>query len=150
MTAVLMSSDRQLRRSHRSQAASLRAVTRLVAKNHGLTDLINFHFDAEDSPPPDSEDAEWIKSLDLARCVVLFLSTLQSHVTHVFAAATTSTRAPYQNPPSNSLLTSRLIQNSIDPRQTLLSPWLPSPAPFHVQGSRIQSRLLTRPPPPNP
>ncbi|KAK5164017.1 RNA polymerase II transcription elongation factor SpEAF [Saxophila tyrrhenica] len=56
---------KQTRRAHRSQAVALRAVTRLIAKNNSLNDLINAQYDAENSPPADSEDATWLQSIDL-------------------------------------------------------------------------------------
>lgn len=62
---LLMAPHRQARRAHRSHAASLKAVTRLISKNAALNDLVNFHFDAENSPPPDSDEASWLDAFDL-------------------------------------------------------------------------------------
>ncbi len=64
---MLTSPLRQTRRAHRSQAGALRAITRLIAKNNTLNDLINTQRDAENSPPPDSDEATWLKALDLDR-----------------------------------------------------------------------------------
>jgi hypothetical protein len=57
--------DRQSRLSHRKAALALRSVTKLIAKNANLNDLINIQLDAENSPPLDSEEASWLNSIDL-------------------------------------------------------------------------------------
>jgi hypothetical protein len=60
-----MHSHRQARRAHRSQAASLKAVTRIILNNTNLNHLIKTQLDVENSPPPDSEDASWFDTFDL-------------------------------------------------------------------------------------
>ena len=56
---------RHITRAHRSRVATLHTITKIVAKNDGLSDLVNFHFDPEKASPVDSEDASLLKSVDL-------------------------------------------------------------------------------------
>ena len=64
---LMAAAYRDARRSQIATARALKSVTRLIANNASLNDLINTRFDDENSPPSDSEEALWLQPIDLDR-----------------------------------------------------------------------------------
>lgn len=71
MCAVVMNADvfmrSERRRSLRSTKRTLRNVTHLIAKNGPLSNLINCHYTAEPSPPPDADESTWLEKSDISK-----------------------------------------------------------------------------------
>ncbi|KAF2481061.1 hypothetical protein BDY17DRAFT_300634 [Neohortaea acidophila] len=98
------------RRSLRSTKRTLRNVTHLIAKNGPLSNLINCHYTAEHSPPPDADESTWLEKSDISNGLHFDDTSLPYPPTPVDDDATHTSK-----PLNPSLKSVKQVQETIEP-----------------------------------